>query len=269
MNIKTPGWFVALTLALAYACPMLAADSGESDYARFKSNDDSETVIVTGSNRGLGLGWVKHYLQRGASVIATCRTPADAVALNELQAQYRARLLIEQLDVTDEASLARLGAALGKHGITLDVAISNAGVTVTEPFGEWTKQAFETNIHVNTIGTALFAQMVAPHLEDGARLVNITSAVGSISRAKRDNPLDAYAVSKAGVHMLTRRLAVKLEDRDILVVAFTPGRVLTDMNPNGTISVEDSVGMMSGSLAGMTMTHSGKAYFNDGRELPW
>ena len=94
-------------------------------------------------------------------------------------------------------------------------------------------------------------------------------AVGSISRAKRDNPLDAYAVSKAGVHMLTRRLAVKLQDRGVVVVAFTPGRVLTDMNPNGIISVEESIGLMSGSLANMTLGHSGKAYFNDGRELPW
>jgi NAD(P)-dependent dehydrogenase (short-subunit alcohol dehydrogenase family) len=269
MNSKTTILFMALILALVYPCLDLAAATAEPDYEHFMGSAGSETVIVTGSNRGLGFGWVKHYLQQGASVIATCRSPADAEALHELRAQYGARLLIEQLDVTDEESLARLRTALAKHGVTLDVAISNAGVTVSEPFGEWTKQAFETNIHVNTIGTALFAQMVAPQLKDGARLVNITSAVGSISRAKRDNPLDAYAVSKAGVHMLTRRLAVKLQDRGIVVVAFTPGRVLTDMNPNGIISVEESIGLMSGSLAEMTLDHSGKAYFNDGRELPW
>ena len=269
MNMNTAKRFIALILILAFPCLELGAETVESDYERFKGSAESETVIVTGSNRGLGLGWVRHYLEQGASVIATCRTPKEAQALHDLQAQHGARLLIEQLDVTDEVSLVRLGSALAEHGVTLDVAISNAGVTVTEPFGEWTKQAFETNIHVNTIGTALFAQMVGPQLEDGSRLVNITSAVGSISRAKKDNPLDAYAVSKAGVHMLTKRLAIKLQERNIVVVAFTPGRVLTDMNPNGIISVEESIGLMSGSLGRMTMEHSGKAYFNDGRELPW
>ena len=269
MNKRSFNQIVILALVLALPCKSQGAETDGMGYEQFSQSGGDRTVIVTGSNRGLGLGWVKHYLKQDASVIATCRTPADARALHELQERYGTRLLIEQLDVTDEASLARLGSRLADHAIGLDVAVSNAGVTVSEPFGEWTRQAFEVNINVNTIGTALFAQMVAPHFNDGARLVNITSAVGSISRAKRDNPLDAYAVSKAGVHMLTRRLAVKLQDRGVVVVAFTPGRVLTDMNPNGIISVEESIGLMSGSLENMTMAHSGKAYFNDGRELAW
>jgi NADP-dependent 3-hydroxy acid dehydrogenase YdfG len=201
-------------LAFSVASPGSHAHESASAYDEFVKKAQSEIVIVTGSNRGLGLAWVKHYLAAGKSVIATCRKPAAAIELLELSEQYGAQLLIEQLDVTDEASISRLGSHLKQHQVSIDVGISNAGVTVTEQFGNWTRKGFEANISVNTIGAALFAQLIAPHLNDGAMLVQITSAVGSISRARRDNPLDAYAVSKAGLNMLTRRLAVKLKDRD-------------------------------------------------------
>lgn len=260
---------VLFGLAFAVASPGSLAQESTSAYDEFVKKARSEIVIVTGSNRGLGLAWVKHYLADGKSVIATCRKPAAAIELIELSEHYGARLLIEQLDVTDESSISRLGSKLKQHQVSIDVGISNAGVTVTEQFGNWTRKGFEANISVNTIGAALFAQLIAPHLNDGAMLVQITSAVGSISRARRDNPLDAYAVSKAGLNMLTRRLAVKLKDRDILVVSVTPGRVLTDMNPNGIISAEESVALMTGSLQRLTMEDSGTFINNEGKEMAW
>jgi NAD(P)-dependent dehydrogenase (short-subunit alcohol dehydrogenase family) len=256
-------------LAFSVASPGSHAHESASAYDEFVKKAQSEIVIVTGSNRGLGLAWVKHYLAAGKSVIATCRKPAAAIELLELSEQYGAQLLIEQLDVTDEASISRLGSHLKQHQVSIDVGISNAGVTVTEQFGNWTRKGFEANISVNTIGAALFAQLIAPHLNDGAMLVQITSAVGSISRAKRDNPLDAYAVSKAGLNMLTKRLAVKLKDRDILVVSVTPGRVLTDMNPNGIISAEESVAKMTSALKELTMEDSGTFFNNEGKEMAW
>ena len=258
-----------LILTLPFASIGSRAEGPAGSYTDFLENAQSEIVVVTGSNRGLGLGWVKHYLAEGSSVIATCRKPAEARELIALSEQYGNRLLIEQLDVTDEESINRLGSKLEHHEVAIDVAISNAGVTVTEEFGSWTRKGFEANISVNTIGAALFAQMVAPHLNDGAMLVQLTSAVGSISRARRDNPLDAYAVSKAGLNMLTKRLAVKLKDRNILVVSVTPGRVLTDMNPNGIITVEESVALMTSSLQDLTIEDSGTFINNEGKVMAW
>ena len=127
--MKTTNWLWIVTLALVFQCMDVSAETGATDHEAFKPG--AETVIVTGSNRGLGLGWVTHFLQRGASVIATCRSPAEAKELHALKAKYGAQLLIEQLDVTDEVSLERLGATLAARNITLDIAVSNAGVTVT------------------------------------------------------------------------------------------------------------------------------------------
>ena len=228
-----------------------------------------QTVIVTGSNRGIGLGWVKHYLNAGDSVIATCRTPEEATDLIALKEEYGNKLLIVQLELANEEDFKRLGDALAEHNVCVDIAINNAGSGSGKPFGEWDSESFAITFEVHTIGSALFAQMVTPLLNDGAKMVLTSSGVGSITRANRQNEMDAYAIAKAGVNMLARRLSVRLADRNIVVIAVTPGSVLTGMNPNGTISVEESVGLMSSTLDKLTMEDSGGFFHNNGMVVPW
>ena len=235
----------------------------------FVENVAGQTVIVTGSNRGIGLGWVKHYLNAGDSVIATCRTPEEATDLIALKEEYGNKLLIVQLELANEEDFKRLGDALAEHNVCLDIAINNAGSGSGKPFGEWDSESFAITFEVHTIGSALFAQMVTPLLKDGAKMVLTSSGVGSITRANRQNEMDAYAIAKAGVNMLARRLSVRLADRNIMVVAVTPGSVLTGMNPNGTISVEESVGLMSRTLDKLTIEDSGGFFQNNGTVVPW
>ncbi len=235
----------------------------------FVENVAGQTVIVTGSNRGIGLGWVKHYLNAGDSVIATCRTPEEATDLIALKEEYGNKLLIVQLELANEEDFKRLGDALADRNVCIDIAINNAGSGSGKPFGEWDSESFAITFEVHTIGSALFAQMVTPLLNDGAKMVLTSSGVGSITRANRQNEMDAYAIAKAGVNMLARRLSVRLADRNIMVVAVTPGSVLTGMNPNGTISVEESVGLMSRTLDKLTIEDSGGFFQNNGTVVPW
>ena len=228
-----------------------------------------QTVIITGSNRGIGLGWVKHYLNAGDSVIATCRTPEEATDLIALKVEYGNKLLIMQLELANEEDFKRLGDALAEHNVCIDIAINNAGSGSGKPFGEWDSESFAITFQVHTIGSALFVQMVTPLLNDGAKMVLTTSGVGSITRANRQNEMDAYAIAKAGVNMLAKRMSVRLADRNIIVAALTPGSVLTGMNPNGSISVEESVGLMSSTLDKLTMEDSGGFFQNDGTVVPW
>lgn len=235
----------------------------------FVENVAGQTVIITGSNRGIGLGWVKHYLNAGDSVIATCRMPEEATDLIALKEEYGNKLLIVQLELANEEDFKRLGDALAEHNVCVDIAINNAGSGSGKPFGEWDSESFAITFEVHTIGSALFAQMVTPLLNDGAKMVLTSSGVGSITRANRQNEMDAYAIAKAGVNMLARRLSVRLADRNIIVVAVTPGSVLTGMNPNGTISVEESVGLMSSTLDKLTIEDSGGFFQNNGTVVPW
>ena len=195
--------------------------------------------------------------------------PEEATDLIVLKEEYGNKLLIVQLELANEEDFKRLGDALAEHNVCIDIAINNAGSGNGKPFGEWDSESFAITFEVHTIGSALFAQMVTPLLNDGAKMVLTSSGVGSITRANRQNEMDAYAIAKAGVNMLARRLSVRLADRNIVVVAVTPGAVLTGMNPNGTISVEESVGLMSSTLDKLTIEDSGGFFHNNGTVVPW
>lgn len=236
-----------------------------------KSNekDPKKVAIITGSNRGMGLGWTKHFLNEGYTVIATARKPEKATDLIALKKQYKKKLRIEKLDVTSEEDMAALSETLKKRMIKIDIAISNAAVTMLEDFGSWTAKGFGLNYRVNTLGAALFAQAIAPYLKDGATLVQISSGAGSITYQKKSTDLDGYRVSKAGLNMLTKLLSIRFSDRKIIVVSVQPGLVLTQMNPNGNMSVEEAVGYMSKTIANLTFENTGTFINYNGKKFAW
>ena len=236
-----------------------------------KSNDKDpkKVAIITGSNRGMGLGWTKHFLNEGYTVIATARKPEKATDLIALKKQYKKKLRIEKLDVTSEEDMAALSETLKKKKIKIDIAISNAAVTMLEDFGSWTAKGFGLNYRVNTLGAALFAQAIAPYLKDGATLVQISSGAGSITYQKKSTDLDGYRVSKAGLNMLTKLLSIRLSDRKIIVVSVQPGLVLTQMNPNGKMSVEEAVGYMSKTISNLTFENTGTFINYKGKKFAW
>ncbi|TYA69844.1 SDR family NAD(P)-dependent oxidoreductase [Seonamhaeicola marinus] len=230
---------------------------------------EEKTAIITGSNRGMGLGWVKHFLDEGYTVIATARKPEKAEELNALKKKYKKRLFIEKLDVTSEEDHKALGEMLKKNNIKIDIAISNAGVTVEEDFGKWTSNSFLANYKVNTMGAAFFAQTISPYLKEGARLVQLSSGHGAIGTHRKAGTIDAYGVSKAGVNMLTKKLSLRWKDRNIIVVSITPGGVKTDMNPWGKLSVAEAIPIMYNTVSNLTMENSGTFITNKGKVMPW
>lgn len=227
------------------------------------------TAIVTGANRGQGLGWTEYYLNNGYNVVATARKPEEATELNLLKKKFKKQLLVVKLDVTSEADMEALGSILKKKKIAIDIAISNAGVTIKEEFGEWTAKAFEINFRVNTMGAALFAQEIAPFLKEGAKIVQISSGAGSITYQKKSNGLDFYCMSKAGLNMLSKKLAARLVERNIIVVSMTPGGVKTDMNPTAKTSVADAVKTMAQTVDKLTIENSGTFINKTGKKMAW
>ena len=84
------------------------------------------TIFITGSNRGIGLEFVRQYAADGAEVIATCRNPSEAHDLQEIANASDGRVLIEQLDVMDPENIKVL--AKKYEGKPIDILINNAGV---------------------------------------------------------------------------------------------------------------------------------------------
>ena len=233
------------------------------------TNDDN--ILITGTDRGIGLGLVRHYLEKGGSVVATSRRSQPSGELADLAATYSGHIRLMSLDAVDEESVSRFGDDIRSKGITFATVISNAGVTVAEDFGRWTAQTFMSNFLVNTVGPALLVQAIEPSLQIGAKIVCISSGMGSIERnINPGNGLDAYAVSKCGLNILSRRLAEKLRPRGVIVMSLDPGWVKTDMGgPEAPTTVDDAVRKMVSTIERSGMNESGSFLASNGSLIPW
>jgi len=228
--------------------------------------------LVTGANRGLGLALVRALLARGDRVVAACRQPGKATALNTLAGEHPGRLHVLPLDVASAKSRAELVRELPLvlDGGRLALLVNNAGVLHSgERFGHVEAAILDDSLQVNAVGPFLLAQALAPSLADGGTIANLSSVMGSIaSRNEFRSP--GYCISKAAQNMGTVLLAKALAPRGIKVVALHPGWVRTEMG--GTSANVDAADSARGLLAvidGLTPARSGQFLDWQGTTLPW
>ena len=229
--------------------------------------------LVTGANRGLGLEFVHQLLARGDRVVATCRHPGKATALNALAGEYPGRLHVLPLDVADPRAIAELQRELlllADDGDRLDLLVNGAGVLHSgERFGSVSAVNLDDSFRTNAMGPFLLTQALAPRLADGARVANITSQLGSIANTTRFGT-PSYDISKAAQNMATALLAAALRERGILVVALHPGWVQTDMGGAGaTVTPQDSVAGLLRVIDRLKAADSGRFLDWRGQSLPW
>jgi NAD(P)-dependent dehydrogenase (short-subunit alcohol dehydrogenase family) len=232
--------------------------------------------LVTGANRGIGLAFVRRLLARGDRVLATCRHPGKANALNTLAGEYPGRLHVLPLDVADAKSRAELIRELplvcGDDPATsrIDLLINNAGVLHSgERFGALSAAHLEDSFRINTTGPLLLTEALAPTLSDGGTVANVSSQLGSITSTTRFGT-PSYNISKAAQNMATVLLAHALRDRGIKVVALHPGWVQTDMGGDGAqITVDASVTGLLQVIDGLSPADGGRFIDWRGETLPW
>ena len=231
---------------------------------RTMSRKRRETWLVTGANRGIGLAFAKALSARGDRVIATARQPGKATELRKLDVR------VEQLDVADEESVARLARALA--GDPLDVLVNNAAIGDDgPPFPELSMSDLEESFRVNAIGPAAVAQALLPNLRAGERrmIVNLSSGLGSISENDNGGWI-AYRVSKAALGQLTRSMAADLRKERFLCVVISPGWVRTDMGgPGATLTASESIAAMLKVLDRLTPSDTSRFLDHRGRDVPW
>ncbi len=234
------------------------------------TNMSSQIILVTGANRGIGLGLVRTCLENGAHVIATARQPEYASELKALLEAHPSDLHVVPLDVCDPDSVQECVAEIGNLRPHIDILINNAAVFPekgNERFEELNLEYFVEAFETNVVGTARITQALLPLLRHSLqpRIVNISSSAGSIG-AKNDSGYYCYSTSKAALNMFTRALAAEL--RGMIVVAVHPGWVRTDMGgANATLSVEESASAIAGMLPGLSSKQSGCFLDRDGHIL--
>ena len=243
----------------------------------------SRHCLVTGANRGLGLEFVRQLLARGDHVIATCRKPGKATALNALAGGHPGRLHVLPLDVADPKThleLAReLPLVLGgpdedapneSRPAKLDLLINNAGVLHSgERFGRLSASIVEDSFRTNAMGPLLLTQALAESLADGGKVANLSSQLGSIAGVSRFGT-PSYNISKAALNMVSALLAQALGSRGISVLALHPGWAQTDMGgSDATVPATDAVSGLLRVIDGATAAQSGHFFDWQGRELAW
>lgn len=227
-------------------------------------------AFVSGANRGLGLEMARQLLARGDRVVAACREPGKALALTRFAGEHPGRLLVLPLDVAEPRSIAEVEREIGALDLDIDLLVNNAGMLVEhERFGGIAQRSLANSFAVNAAGAFLLTQALDPHLADGARVVNLSSTLGSISRTDSlYSP--SYAMSKAALNMATRLLAVALRDRGIVVVSSSPGWVRTDMGGAGApLSPEEAIASMLRVIDHLRPSDSGRFLAQTGETIPW
>ena len=229
------------------------------------------TVLVTGTNRGLGLEFVRQYAADDWKVFATCRSPKAAKELKELESRQPDRIRILGLDVIDATRVKEAAAAL--RGEPIDLLLNNAGVGSPpgQKIGRLDYAAWARVLDTNVLGPA---RMVEAFVENVAksrdrRIVTVTSLMGSIADNSSGGSY-AYRSSKAAVNAAMKSFSIDLAPRGITCAVVHPGWVRTDMGgAGGKLAPAESVKSLRKLIASLKPKDTGKFFNVDGRELPW
>jgi NAD(P)-dependent dehydrogenase (short-subunit alcohol dehydrogenase family) len=207
--------------------------------------EDFRRCVITGANRGLGLEFARQLVDRGDFVVGTCRRPEEATELAALLSPASGFVVALEVSSPEPAAM------IVSHKIThVDFLINAAGTDDTAassgPIGLLQGDALIDVYRTNAVGPALVTQAFTSLLSKSGRAVvfNLTSSRGSLNGHIAPDGI-GYAMSKAALNMLTRKMALELYHESITVVAVSPGWVQTDMGgPNATTSPADSVKAM-------------------------
>ena len=228
-------------------------------------------ILVTGANRGLGLGLVKKFLKNNEKVICTTRNISKSKELILCKEKYNDNLEICELDLLDKDSPNILSNFLGDE--TIDLFINNAGVIghSAQHFKSVSLNHWLEVLKINLIAPLLITQSIIKNIEKSSerKIYFISSKVGSIEDNKSGG-MYIYRSSKTALNQVVKSLSIDLKPLGISVISLHPGWVRTEMGgPNALISVEESVNGMVGVISKTSIINSGQFINYDGTRLPW
>lgn len=228
-----------------------------------------ENILITGANRGIGLALVARYLDAGCHVIATCRDPGKADALQALAEQHT-NIEILPLETTDDTQIESLAKTLA--GRKLDVLINNAGVMGGKrqspqdiDYAAWLDAFAVNTLAPFRLSVAMLDNLL---LSERPRLITVSSQMGALARQSKGAII--YRSSKAAVNKTMQVLALELQAQGVIVCPVHPGWVQTDMGgQQADLTPAQSAEGLFELIDQLDMSKSGRFWCYDGSEHPW
>jgi len=184
----------------------------------------NKIALVTGASRGIGRATALRLAEDGAEVIVHYSASKDAALslVKEIEAiGGKARAIAA--DLNDPAGPETLASQVTGN---IDILVNNAGVAEYESFADTTPEQFDKLFNVNVKGLFFVTQKLAPKINNGGRVINISSVVARVNFAG----VPAYSATKGAVNTLTVHLAALFGEREITVNSISPGAIETDMS---------------------------------------
>lgn len=185
------------------------------------------TAVVTGATRGIGRAIAEAFVRAGMRVAVNSRSPAECAATADALCGAGGEAVPLAADLTEAEAVRRLAARAVELLGAVDVLVNNAGQTMVAPSELLAEADWRRTLDLNLTAGFLLSQAVGRHMLGRGRgsIVNVSSMTGTVAFPQRA----AYCVSKAGLDMLTKVLAVEWAGRGVRVNAIAPGYVETAM----------------------------------------
>ncbi len=188
---------------------------------------NNKTVVVTGAAQGQGAAEAAALFDLGAHVIALDIAGVEDARWDELKSHAKSspeRMYIRKLDVAQTSEWEDLVTYLNSEGIRIHGLVNNAGVTLRKTVGQTSPEEWRKLLSINLDGAFFGIHYLAPLMNDGGSIVNISSSAGLTGYFAA-----AYTTSKWALRGLTRAAAQDLAERNIRVNTICPGLVETPM----------------------------------------
>lgn len=223
-----------------------------------QANLSGKQCVITGASAGIGKELTRVLSGLGAEVTLACRDLGKARAVEaELKSENpKAKLRLEELDVSRVESIEAFAKRMATSTPKLDILLNNAGGWVIER--RLTADGFEQQWATNVLGPHLLTRLLSPSLSGGGRIVNVAStAAGGLDLSdtqyekRKYSGVSAYSATKQALRMLSWSWADRLQPEGVMVNAMSPGLVNTELNRNakGFFAVVFSITKLFGKTA--------------------
>ncbi len=206
--------------------------------------NETNTALIVGASRGLGLAMVEELAGRGWRVVGTVRDPDARTPLHEVAARSGGLITVEQLDITEEGQLPPLHARLAVDpGRELGILFVNAGTTNNQetPIGHVPTSDFVDVMVTNALSPMRVIEALQDLVAPDGLIGAMTSGQGSITN-NTTGSREVYRGSKAALNQFMRSFAVRQADTERSLLLMAPGWIKTDLGgDDAPFTIEDNV----------------------------